>query len=244
MPGLLPRKSARLIWLLLTLLTAAVFVRLGFWQLDRADQKQQILQNYAAAPKLQVADINADTDLYTRVSGEAVLLRQQLLLDNRIYQGKAGVHVLSPVLLGPDQLLLINRGWLPLDPARRHLPNAPVPAAAVKLSGRLAPLPQVGKRLGNQPELDPALWPQLITYADQNVIQQAYRRALNLPELQLLPYVLQLDASMQAGFAGRNWSPVNFGPKKHLAYAWQWFTLALAVLVTWLVVTRKQNKQK
>ena len=48
---------------------------------------------------------------------------------------------------------------------------------------------------------------------------------------------------MGIGFAGRDWSPVNFGPKKHLAYALQWFTLALAVMITWLIVTLKTDKK-
>ncbi len=228
----------KLAWLLLTLVVAGCFVRLGFWQLDRAEQKRQILQSYANAPELQVSQLNQHTPLYSRISGQVTLMPQQLLLDNRIWQGRTGVHVLTPVLLPQQQLLLVNRGWLPLPADRGTLPAAPLSERSVSVNGQLAPLPQVGQRLGQQPPLNPRQWPQLITYADHAIIEQAYRQSRQNPQLQLLPFVLQLDADSPDGFAGRDWSPVNFGPNKHLAYAWQWFTLALAVLITWLVVSR------
>lgn len=242
MSSLLPKKPASPIafvaWLLLTLVVAATFVRLGVWQLDRAEQKRQILQNYATAVQIQVQDVTASTPLYSNIAGTLMLLPQQLLLDNQILQGRVGVHALTPALLDQQHLLLINRGWLPLDSARTRLPDAPVPATAVIIQGKLAPLPRVGRRLGDQSSLNPDQWPQLITYADQAVIQQVYQTVLDLPELEVLPMILQLDADAEHGFAGRNWSPVNFGPNKHTAYAWQWFTLALAILITWLVVIR------
>ncbi len=242
MPSLLSLKPADILWLLLTLAVTATFARLGFWQLDRADQKQQILQSYAIAAEIQVTQITAETAVYTKLAGKLKILPQQLFLDNRIHLGQAGIHVLSAALVDEHRLLLINRGWLPFGPGREHLPAAPVPDPAVELSGQLTPFPQVGMRLGTQPELNPNKWPQLITYADHSVIQQAYRLSLDQPELQLLPLVLQLNANAANGFAGRDWSPVNFGPNKHLAYAWQWFTLALAVLITWLVVNRQGNR--
>lgn len=238
MPSLLPLKPAHLGWLLLTLVVAALFVRLGVWQLDRAEQKRQILQSYATAAQIQALDVNADTAIHSHISGTLTLLPQQLLLDNQILQGRAGVHVLTPALLDSQRLLLINRGWLPLDSARKQLPDTPVPATPIKIEGQLAPIPRVGRRLGKQASLNPDQWPQLITYADQAVIQQVYQTTLGIPELKVLPIILQLNANADHGFSGREWSPVNFGPDKHTAYAWQWFTLALAVFITWLVVTR------
>ncbi len=238
MPSLLPLKPAYLGWLLLTLVVAAVFVRLGIWQLDRAEQKRQILQSYATAAQIQAPSINQDTAVYSLVTGTLTLLPQQLLLDNQILQGRAGVHVLTPALLDSQRLLLINRGWLPLDSTRTKLPETPVPAIPVDIEGQLVPMPRVGRRLGKQASLKPNQWPQLITYADQEIIQQVYQTALGIPDLKILPMILQLDANSDYGFSGRQWSPVNFGPDKHTAYAWQWFTLALAILITWLVVTR------
>ena len=238
MPSLLSLKPAYLGWLLLTLVVTASFVRLAIWQLDRAEQKRQILQSYAAAPQIQALRIDEDTAIYSKVTGTLTLLPQQLLLDNQILQGRVGVHVLTPALLDQQRLLLINRGWMPLDSARIQLPDPPIPATPVKIEGKLTPIPRVGRRLGEQPSLNPDQWPQLITYADQSIIQQVYKTALNTPDLRVLPLILQLDANADHGFSGREWSPVNFGPDKHTAYAWQWFTLALAIVITWLVVTR------
>lgn len=244
MPGIQSFKPSALLWLLLALATAAVFIQLGFWQLGRAEQKRQILHSYASAAEIQVQQLTDQTALYSKVAGQVRLLPQQLLLDNQIYRGQTGVHVLTPALINRQQLLLINRGWLPMDSSRLRIPDAPVPEDPIVFSGQLAPLPQVGRRLGEQPALNPRQWPQLITYADHAVLEQGYQLALASPDLQLLPFVLQLDAEVPEGFAGRDWSPVNFGPKKHLAYAWQWFTLAAAVLLTWVVVTRLNRRNR
>lgn len=240
----LPINRATLSWLLLTLAVASGFIRLGIWQLDRAEQKERILQSYATTTELQALEVSKDTPLYNRTSAEMVLLSQQLLLDNQILDGRVGVHVLTPTLLSPNKLLLINRGWLPISADRLTLPDAPLKQGQQRISGRLAPIPQVGLRLGQQPALNPNQWPQLITYADFDTIQTTYRDVMQQVDLELLPFVLQLDLDNDNGFAGRNWSPVNFGPKKHLAYALQWFTLALAVIITWLIVSLKTERKK
>ena len=57
----------------------------------------------------------------------------------------------------------------------------------------------------------------------------------------LLPVVLLLDPDQDQGFA-RDWTPLQFGPERNVGYAVQWFGLAAALLVIYLVVnTRKLN---
>jgi surfeit locus 1 family protein len=230
-------RKYRLIWLLPTLLVAGLFCYLGFWQLDRAAQKTAILDQIEAAASLPLDSVNADTPMYSMISGSARYLAQSLLLDNQVQAGRQGVHVLTPILLQNRQLLLVNRGWFPLGMDEVPVTDAAPPPGQVTVEGRLAPLPGVGMRLGRQPALQLTDWPELITYVDTPLLTSGYRAALQQPQLQLLPFILKLDAQADHGYAGRDWQLLNFGPNKHLAYAGQWFTLAAAVFATYLILT-------
>ena len=65
-------KRLPLIPTLLVLTAAAIMVRLGFWQLDRADQKEALLARYAALQTgAPVVDWNGDPQ-----AGEALLFRK------------------------------------------------------------------------------------------------------------------------------------------------------------------------
>ena len=232
-----------LIWLLPALLLAGFFVWLGLWQLDRAAQKRAILQQIDSAGALALDAVSADSANYSTVQGRGSYMPYALLLDNQVLAGRQGVHVLSPLLLEDNRLLLVNRGWLPMAVDRRELPAVKTPQQPVTISGRLAPLPDVGLRLGAQPPLDLQQWPQLITYVDAQLLQRGFRKLVDNASLELLPQVLKLDAEVEHGFAGRDWQLINFGPKKHLAYALQWFTLAATVLVTFVILSLRRARR-
>ncbi|MBU1188599.1 MAG: SURF1 family protein [Gammaproteobacteria bacterium] len=233
-----------LVWLLPAVLLAAGFVRLGFWQLDRAEQKRDIQQQIDAAGTLALDEVSATSAAYSKVAGSGEYLPLPLLLDNQVQDGRQGVHVLSPLRLDGGRLLLVNRGWLPLAADRRALPAVATPEGEVAIRGRLAPLPGVGMRLGTQPALAPQQWPQLITYVDAQLLQQGFRTLLQQPDLQLLPQILKLDADAAHGFAGRDWALINFGPNKHTAYALQWFTLAATVLATFVILSLRSARRR
>jgi cytochrome oxidase assembly protein ShyY1 len=125
MKPLRPRLAPTLVLLVLL----PVMIALGFWQLDRGAQKQQLLDTWArhrdAAPVL-------GTDLYTLPDPDfrRVTLRgtfdpdHSLLLDNRQRDGQVGVELLQPFHDQASGLwVLINRGWLPW-PDRRTPPGS------------------------------------------------------------------------------------------------------------------------
>jgi len=54
-----------------------------------------------------------------------------------------------------------------------------------------------------------------------------------------LPVILLLDSEQQDGYV-RDWNTLPFGPERNVGYAVQWFGLAVALLIIYLVVnTRK-----
>ena len=159
---------------------------------------------------------------------------RHFLLDNQVLSGRPGVHVLSPFRVADGSLLLVNRGWLPMAPDRRSLPTVPETRGPASLSGHLEALRTPGKRLGEEQATENSPWPRLVTWPDLDEMAGA----LGEP---VYPKVLYLKADHPAGFEGRNWSPVVMGPKKHRAYAVQWYALCLTALVAWIVLAMRRK---
>jgi surfeit locus 1 family protein len=233
-PGLWPT--------LATLILLPFLTRLGFWQLERADWKQEMVERHAArirepAVELQsLLPVTADSQYRTVTASGRYDIARQLLLDNRLHQGRAGYHVLTPLRLeGRDATVLVNRGWVPVGTSRAVLPELPGPAGEIRLSALVA-LPPAGVFLLDSAEEAAGGWPQVIQAVDISTLEDR----LGYP---LLPLVLQLDANDAHGFV-RDWKPVyGIPPAKHRAYAMQWFTLALVLAMIYVGVnTRRIGK--
>jgi surfeit locus 1 family protein len=232
---------------LATLALLPVLVGLGHWQLERAAWKQGLMDVHAAridepAQPLQSLLATSGADLeYRHVTAQGVYdLDHQLLLDNRIYRGAAGYHVLTPLHLegaesGGDWVL-VNRGWVPLGESRSQLPAVTGPAERIDLHAMIKLPP--AKAFGPEAvEGSGTHWPQVIQRLETGPIGQRLGRPL-------LPLVLQLDKTDPGGFA-RDWKPVyGITPDKHRAYAAQWFTLALVLLLIYVGVnTRRRGRE-
>jgi cytochrome oxidase assembly protein ShyY1 len=168
----------------------------------------------------------------------AVLLDNQSLArpdGTSLGSGVRAYRVFQPATGAP---LLVELGWLPL-PGDRTLPQVPLPAGVTQVAGLLAPPPSAGLARGvAMPQRDGTLLAIALE-------PDALRGALHLPAL--APRVLKLDPA-QALPSGnpayvRNLDilPNTLPPERHLGYAVQWFGLALAVLVTALVVTVRKS---
>ncbi len=227
----------------LALLVIAVFCSLGGWQLDRARQKQALLQTTARvlgerrAQPLHTAEDVSQRRAYAWTAGEGRFVHAPaVLLDNQNRQGRPGVRVyrmFQPE--GSQQPLLIELGWLPL-PGDRTLPAIALPEGVQRVRGLLAPPPSGGLAralASRQP--------------DGNVLATA----LDAPALPTLlgvralpPRVLKLDPALPLGYArDLDILPNTLSPERHLGYAVQWFGLALAVLATALVVTWRTRRR-
>lgn len=215
---------------LLLLALAAAFARLGYWQLQRMDEKAQLFERFEQAPALALDEAARRGERFARVSARGAFdTRRHVLLDNRMHRGRAGVHVLTPFRTTEGAVVLVNRGWLPLAPDRRVLPDVPTDGAAREIAGRLNVLASAGPRLGEPDRLGPDDWPQLVTYLDQAPVEAALGTVV-------LPWVVQLDVDQPDGFAARDWRPATMEPATHGAYAAQWFGLAAAAVVIWLLL--------
>lgn len=209
---------------------ALAFLWLGNWQLDRAAQKAALQQSFDDAPAFEALPAGAAAVPYARVDVSGRFDAQRhFLVDNRVFSGRAGVHVLTPFRSSDGRTVLVNRGWLPLPPDRRTVPPIPTSPELTTVPGILDQITLPGRRLGNPDQLDPHDWPQLVTYPDMDDMAAALGT-------ELYPYVLLLGPEHPAGFQDRAWKPVQTGANKHRARALQWFTFLAAAVIIWLVL--------
>ena len=217
---------------------AVVFARLGSWQWARSVQKASIQSRIENAAMIDTLDVGAEPARFTRVDIRGSYdPDRHFLIDNRVHNTRAGVHVLSLFKSEDGVKVLVNRGWLPMPPDRRSLPVVTTPRVIMEISGYLDRLPLPGKQLGEADETRQGPWPQLLTYPVMETLESALAT-------ELFPLIIMLDATSPAGFEGRDWQPIVMGPQRHQAYAVQWYGLAITAVLIWLVLGLRRNKEK
>lgn len=204
-----------------------VTVNLGFWQLDRADEKQQLLETYhqrRIAHPVALDKLPDTTDqLYVRVkvTGEYDN-RNPLLLDNRVRHGRPGYELINPFKTVDGQWVLVNRGWIASGLDRQVLPQITEVSGTVALSGYLY------RSLGKQIMLGEDNWAlgdgvKVVQNADPETVSKKLAR-------NFFDYHLRLNAD-SPGALETGWIIVNVQPGKHTGYAVQWFALAIALII-------------
>ena len=209
---------------------ALIFMRLGIWQADRKAEKQMLFEQFENAPVLSLEEALRQQKRFARVDARGRYdPDRHILLDNKIFNGRAGVHVLTPFSLENGTQILVNRGWLPLAADRRSLPAVPTDGRERIVRGIFNRPSTGGQRLGEADIVKRDDWPQLITYLDMNSVGEALDTSLE-------PWLVQLDADDASGFEDRQWQAAVMTPEVHGAYALQWFALAAAALVIWIIL--------
>ncbi len=214
-----------------------LFARLGAWQLQRGAEKEQRISGFEAAERITGLPAPDSVTEFTRLVLRGSFDPQKhILADNQVFERRPGVHVYSPFHLNGGSVILVNRGWLPFATDRANLPAVVSVPGSIEISGRIGPIPRPGRQLGAARPMNAHEWPQLLTYPEHGRIAAALG-------IELYPWILFLDRSSPGGFGDRSWSPVYMSPDRHRAYAFQWFALALATLVTWSIMGVRRGKQ-
>jgi len=211
--------------MLFTLGLFVLLVKLGFWQLARADEKQQLAQQMEqrAQQELTMADLKlkpAEDLVGYRLKAQGHFLAPVLLLDNQVFQGQVGYLVYRILDTGLEKKLLVEQGFVAAPTTRDQLPAVPEPQGEMLLAGRLY------QRHSNP--LSPGLEPEIGAMTRiQNLELTELERFLALP---LQKVVLQPD-QLPGAELPRHWQPLPMTASKHLGYAVQWFALATALLL-------------
>lgn len=220
-----------------------VLVSLGFWQLDRAEQKRAIQSEYdarsrdervAIGSQLQAAD---DLRFYRVVVHGTYEPRYQVLIDNRVQDGRVGYYVITPLRIGNSStLVLVNRGWVPMGKTRDDLPKADTPAGMLEITG-VATVPSERFFMLSEPPALKGKWQRVWQHMDM----KRFAAAVPFP---VQPVVILLDPGSPAGGFVRRWARLDTGIAVHKGYALQWFLLAGTLLLGYLVYGLRAAKMK
>jgi len=216
----------------------AVFASLGLWQLDRAAEKNALLEMFAGeAPYARVNDFSSLAEFARiQVDGE-FLPDRQVLIDNIIRDGRPGYYVITPFKLNNrEPVLLVNRGWTPKAmTANAPRPDLPLTSDLRTVRGLVGRLPRVAIRPGEAFEGSED-WPRVAVYPRPEEVALALDR-------ELLPIVLLLAPEEPDGFV-RGWQPNISGPMTHYGYAAQWFAMAATVIALFYWHLKKRRKRE
>lgn len=227
-------------WIVPTLLVLGgmvLMLRLSVWQFDRLAERREanaaLTAVLASAPLTLTEPLPADVtewkDRHVLTEGEFDLANQVVLLVQS-WQGRAGVHLLTPFLIAgtdtanpkPLRAVLVDRGWVP---------QVDVDAGNLASYDETGPTRLTGVVALSQP---------LSRYGDASAEAEGPQTAVyrvDVPRLQAqMPYELLPFYVVQAPPPEGNTAPplrelpeVDLSEGPHLSYALQWilFTLIL-----------------
>lgn len=224
---------------LIILIVMAVTVRLGFWQRDRAHQKEQLNARIVAfenapAQRVSAAPIALKDVEFHRVQARGTFLPDQVVyLDNRPYQDQPGFYVVMPLKLDDGGVVLVNRGWLPRNLAdRTGIEPYLTPGGEVDIEGIARANASQAFELGRGGS-DAKL------KIRQNLSVAAYATETGLP---LQPFVIQ-QSNNTGDKLVRDWPAPTMGVDTNYGYMLQWWGMAAAALGFGLYAARRAAKK-
>jgi surfeit locus 1 family protein len=216
----------------LAIVMIVVLLSLGRWQLRRAEQKRALYDAFdKGADATRVIELQTPPlPRYQHVEAQGSYDgSRQILIDNMTdLNGHAGYFVITPFALSSGGWVLVNRGWVPVGPSRAALPAVDVEVGERTIRGRADHLPTPGIQLGARTALHPP-YPVVADFPSRSEIEK-----LMPPASWAASDVILLDAGQSDGYV-RQWQPPGFPPMRNVAYAVQWFGLAVALAVIYVV---------
>lgn len=223
----MPRRLV--LFLLLAVVLAAAFIRLGFWQLSRLSQRRArnaVVSARLAQPMVPLTTLRSDSaSMLRRASATGTPdYDHEIILAARSYQGSPGVYLFTPLrVAGSDTAFLVNRGWI-------YAPDG----ATVDLNGWR----EKGTNFVGYAEVLPdggSSSPDGVLRRDARIA-----RELNLVTVNsLLPYPVSRvylvataqDTSKPVAERVARLPPPALDEGPHLSYAFQWFAFAAIALI-------------
>ena len=227
------------LWLTLVAVAGiALTLALGTWQLNRGNEKARLAEQIKSARRdaliaLPAAAIKAEDVAWRRVEVRGRFEpKYAVFIDNRVLHGVVGYHVVMPLKIGAaERYVLVNRGWVAGTNSRSTLPQIATPSQAVTIVG-LATVPSQRYLELSTKVAEGNVW--------QNLTLERYREAVPVA---IQPVVIQQENDLGDGLK-REWGAPDLGIEKHYGYAFQWFALAAAILIFYLVVHVRKRAQQ
>jgi len=219
---------------------ALVFITLtmwlGEWQTHRAEEKQAIQDRLDALANepfvlLPLVPVAVEEFVQRRIEVRGEFLDEKtIFIDNRVYRGRPGYQVITPLrLTGSDMLVAINRGWVASNPRREILPNVPADIGVQVIQGIAV------KPLDRTYELT---LEQTAGPVKQNIALDRLRVEW---AARLQPFVLQQTSDAAGKGLVRDWPRPDAGADTHRAYALQWYVMAAVGVILWLTLNLRKS---
>ncbi len=218
-----------------------LMLRLGFWQLQRADEKQLLIDQLAQTEHPVIEGVSALQQVHRFQTIEVLGSFDEKVafyLSNQFHDGQVGFHVYGVMsYFESDVISLVNRGWV------KDLSSVPQAQPAEKLwLLQQSDWPRPGVQLGDQVLTSSAK--QQVTYLTEEVtknwLKERFCRQKTNNDCIILPFIFKLNQQMPDGFV-RDWKSQRVVPEKHQAYAGQWFSMSLVLLLLYFVFLRKNH---
>lgn len=235
----------RLVATIVVILGAIFLSSLGFWQLSRHNQRAALNERITARMSAEPMALTGETIDPEQWDYRRVTIRgtfdpdQEVVLRNRSYGGITGVHVLTPLRLeGTDDAVLVDRGWLPMEESAPEARVSYAPQPGVVTIEGVARRSQHDLRGPTDPPLAPGetrldAWFRVdVPRIEQ---QTGYR---------LLPVFVEQQPGPNDAPLPRRTATTDLGFGSHLGYAVQWFSFAVILLVTYLVLIYQQLQRE
>jgi len=213
-----------------------LFIKLGFWQLDRADQKKIINMAFVERQNQPPIPLNKETiqmpiiDIiwhHVTISGE-FLNDKNIILDNQVVQEKAGFLIYTPFkILDSNKIILVNRGWYPLSNSRNDVPNIPPIKGAQAIEGEINQMPSSGISLGK-------VITEKLDESSFRLQKMDYEVLSSLIGKDLMRYVVKLKKPIfDKTYVIDLGIPVPDSDKNY-GYAFQWFAMAFTLFIIFI----------
>jgi surfeit locus 1 family protein len=147
--------------------------------------------------------------------------RHQILIDNRVHDGRVGFDVVTPLDLGDGRIVLVDRGFIAGGRTRRELPSPPVPAGNVTITGRIDIPPQKYFELGDRTAAPGRVW--------QHLDPARFAKATGVD---VMPIVVEAVGGNEDGLV-RDWPMPAADSGRNLSYMMQWYAFAAMAAGLW-----------
>jgi surfeit locus 1 family protein len=236
-PALAPRRRVRpaLVPTLAAIAGVALFVVAGNWQRDRMEQRLALRAQFdtaMAAPAVALPDLRDWTPWrYRQVVLTGIYdANRQILLDNKVHDGRSGYQVVTPLTLSDGRVVLVNRGWVAGGATRVELPKVAPPAGIVSVRGRINIPPAAYVELKHEAPAGP-VWQNLDP-----------RRFAQVTGIAVAPIVVEQTAGDGGDNLVRDWPSPDLGAERNRIYMFQWYTFAAMAAGLWLFFTLRRSK--
>ena len=208
-------------------------IGLGFWQLDRHEQRaaqNAVIEQRLSDPPLPLRldaslDLDRDAHEFRRARVKGVFdYSREVIEQGRVVNGVPAVYLVTPLTLQNGSVLLVERGYA-LSPDARGVDVATLREAdSVVVDGVLM-------RLDGGTLPSDTTWPIYVRRADPAALQPLFDETLK-------PLVLRrtvMPSDLPRGMGAAPLPQLTGGP--HLSYAVQWFLFATIAVVGPLVAS-------